>query len=208
METEKFAYIVVSAVLREQPGKSIVAAGGLVSSLDRPHIEIFALEELEDPFKVVVAKAERLANGEGFELQRADGAVDLVVDNSEGTQAEIEQLWEMEEITTAAVAMTSERKKHRDGNLTFLPSRDVVGALQRSYQERRVQISTQLALAQETETALQSLTLRDAEEVAALPLAIALIVHRCNEMAPEGMSNDDDDDDPLKGYDSANWGLG
>ena len=119
METEQYSFITVAVVLREQPEKTTIAAGGLVSSIDNPRVNIFELARLDDPWPTIIDKAARLAHGPDFDLQRAGNAMELVVDNSAGTSAVLEQLLDIEDVGCLPVILTTERSERTDGMSQF-----------------------------------------------------------------------------------------
>ena len=186
METGQYTYITVSAVLREQPGQSVICAGGLIADFEASRVAIFLLERLSNPWPKVIDKASAIGHSDVFSLQRAGDAVEVIIDTSEADSTVLEQVIDIDELNLLPVILTNEREESSDGMCHHIPYRDVIGSLQRAYQTRTIEIAESLPLAGELARMLDNLTLRDASLADPLVLATALVVLQCNRVLPVG----------------------
>ena len=186
MNAEQYTYVTIAAVLREQPGQSVIAAGGLIADFDNSRTAIFLLERTGSPWSRVLYKASGICHSDVFNLQRAGDAVELVVDTTEADSTVLEQLLDIDGLNILPVLLTNEREESSDGMCHHIPYRDVIGALQKAYQQRSIEVAQDLALAGELARMLENLTLRDAAEADPLVLATALVVLQCNRALPDG----------------------
>ena len=184
---DKYKIVVVSAVLREQPEGSIIAAAG-VDFVDTPlgvgaKVDIITVIRSVEPWPYVVIHADRVANNPEFAMQTGSGDVILVIENTVGTPTIAAQVLDLD-IYAMPVVLTGEQGERNDGMSYFIPAGTVVGALIAAYQSGRVEISAAIEFAETLESGIAGVTMRDAGEVGALVLSIAHIVYQADNALP------------------------
>jgi len=202
---QAFTVILVSVVLREQPEQSVIAVGGVEFYEDtggwRSRVYILDLQRSTESWDDVILHAERTLNNPVFSLQAASEEVMLIVDNSTGSTRIGDIVMELE-VPSVCTVMSGEAVKRSDGLMMHIPVVDVVEGLIAAYQAGRVEIAETLELAEGLEGSLQRISVKEAREIDALPLAAALLVYYADDCVPMG-----DADIGVHEYDTANWGL-
>ena len=199
---------IISAVLREQPDYSIIAAGGVDYRESnygfRAHIEIIELLQTDERFEEVIRLAQRVAQVPEFDFLGMADQIHLLVDNTDGSARTAEILWEFDRLNTMAVVLTAEREQRYQSGQYYVPRRDVIADLVDSFQTGGIKVSEDLALSGMLESEITNLAVRTADEASALIIAVALIAWKAGKELP---FEDYPKHDPLAGYDPANWGL-
>jgi hypothetical protein len=187
MTNRDYQVIVVSAVLREIPEMSVIAAGG-VDFLDTPtgfrkKIDIIELWQMSEPWDEVIMRAERVASNPDFFLQEANDQVSLIVDTTDSDQSTIDQLLNMDRYGEAVV-LTNEREHRYHSGQYYRPMRDIVAALVNAYQKGRIVVAGDLELSTTLESSISRVTIRAATEIEPLALSVALISWKAGEELP------------------------
>jgi hypothetical protein len=199
---------IVSAVLREQPENSIVAAGGVYRRKThygyRAGIEVVELFQTDERFEEVVRLAHRVTQVPEFSFLGSTNKLHLVVDNTDGSGRITELIWGFRGLDAMSIILTAEREQRSDGGQYFIPRRGVVTDLVDAFQEGRIEVSEELTLSGMLESELTNLTVRTADEASALVVAVALLTWKAREILPYRESFDHD---PPPDYDDLRFGL-
>ena len=199
--------IIIGCVLREQPQMSAIAVAGAdaIENLDRQRTqvrtEVIELWQGSDPWEEVIERAFHFASNAGFLIVEKQ----LLVDVTEASSDVIETIQDIdaEDVDAHAMVLTQERSEGYQDGCYCVPRRDVVGALLQIYRAGAIRVSAELELAEALETSLSSVTIKDSDQIEALPLAVGIVCWRAKKDDP-GVAMKDEQ---IIGYDALNWGT-
>ena len=200
--------VIVSAVLREQPEFSIIAACGVnyreTISDYRARVEVIELLQTEEPFDEVVRLAQRITQFPEFSLLGNANKSYLVVDNTDGSARMTELLGQIRRPNSMTIVLTVEREQRYHGGQYYVPRRDVIANLVDAFQGGRIEVAEELTLSGMLESELTNLTVRAANEASALVVAVAMLTWKAGENCPAGYFSEPA---PYSDYDPLRWGL-
>ena len=203
---QDYRSIITATVLREPPDYSVTAVGGIsyreTATTLRAYIDIIDLVQYQGTFEDAVREGLQTAGNDAFFLQKSQGEVYFLLDQTEAPTNIHELLYSAgDEIQTVAVELTTAKQVDDGAEITTIPKKDVVASLANGFQNGRIQVSDDLELDETLAAALPAVSIKAVDEANALVLAVALV----SWMADRG--NYDASERGGEDYDWANAGL-